>query len=58
MIGFDDIEIAEPLGLTTVRQPLRQSGARGADLLLAEIAGAATAVEELDTLTVVERRTT
>jgi len=58
VIGFDDIEIAEPLGLTTVRQPLRQSGARGADLLLALIAGAATGAGELDVLSVVERRTT
>jgi DNA-binding LacI/PurR family transcriptional regulator len=58
VIGYDDIEIAEPLGLTTVRQPLRQSGARGADLLLAKIAGAATQPTELDALAVVERRTT
>jgi LacI family transcriptional regulator len=58
VIGFDDIEIAAPLGLTTVRQPLRQSGACGADLLLAAIAGAPVQPAELDTLTVVERRTT
>jgi len=58
VIGFDDIEAAELLGLTTVRQPLRESGARGADLLLAAIAGAAPPAEELDALTVVERRTT
>jgi DNA-binding LacI/PurR family transcriptional regulator len=58
VIGFDDIEAAELLGLTTVRQPLRQSGARGAELLLGAIAGAAPPAEELDALTVVERRTT
>jgi DNA-binding LacI/PurR family transcriptional regulator len=58
VIGFDDIEAAELLGLTTVRQPLRQSGARGAELLLGAIAGAAAPAEELDALTVVERRTT
>ena len=31
VIGFDDTDIAAALGLSTVRQPLRQSGARGAD---------------------------
>jgi LacI family transcriptional regulator/LacI family repressor for deo operon, udp, cdd, tsx, nupC, and nupG len=58
VIGFDDIELAEPLGLTTVRQPLRQSGARGADILLAAIAGMPARRAELDALTVVTRRTT
>jgi DNA-binding LacI/PurR family transcriptional regulator len=58
VIGFDDIEIAEPLGLSTVRQPLRQSGACGADILLAAIAGAPAHPAQLDALTVVARRTT
>jgi DNA-binding LacI/PurR family transcriptional regulator len=58
VIGFDDIEIAEPLGLTTVRQPLRQSGARGADLLLGAIAGGAPPTQRLAALEVVARRTT
>ena len=58
VIGFDDIEIAEPLGLTTVRQPLRQSGARGADLLLGAIAGASPPARPLAPLEVVARRTT
>lgn len=39
VVGFDDIDTAEYLGLTTVRQPLFESGARGAELLLAAIAG-------------------
>ncbi len=34
VIGYDDIEIAEYLGLTTIRQSLFESGARGAELLL------------------------
>lgn len=34
VIGFDDIEIAEYLDLTTVRQLLYQSGRRGVELLL------------------------
>src|SRR3954447_7681190 len=58
VIGFDDIEIAEPLGLSTVRQPLRQSGACGADILLGAIAGAPARPAHLDALTVVARRTT
>jgi DNA-binding LacI/PurR family transcriptional regulator len=34
LIGYDDIEIAEYLGLTTVRQMLYESGQRGVELLL------------------------
>ena len=39
VIGFDDIEIAAYAGLTTVRQPLFESGRRGAELLLQALAG-------------------
>jgi LacI family transcriptional regulator/LacI family repressor for deo operon, udp, cdd, tsx, nupC, and nupG len=58
VMGFDDIEVAALLGLTTVRQPLRQSGAHGADLLVAAIEGRPAPVAQLDALTVMERRTT
>ena len=58
VIGFDDIEMAAPMGLTTVRQPLYETGARGAPLLLAALAGGTEPVEELKELSVVERRTT
>jgi LacI family transcriptional regulator/LacI family repressor for deo operon, udp, cdd, tsx, nupC, and nupG len=58
VIGFDDIEMAAVMGLTTVRQPLYETGARGADLLLAALAGGAQPVQELKTLRVIERRTT
>jgi DNA-binding LacI/PurR family transcriptional regulator len=34
VIGFDDIEVAAYVGLTTVRQPLHDSGVRAAELLL------------------------
>jgi LacI family transcriptional regulator len=34
VVGFDDVELARWAGLTTVRQRLRDSGARGAELLL------------------------
>jgi DNA-binding LacI/PurR family transcriptional regulator len=39
VIGFDDLEVAEVARLTTVRQPLRESGVRAAELLLALVAG-------------------
>src|SRR5262249_10829342 len=40
VVGFDDIEIAAYVGLTTVRQPLFGSGRRGGQLLLPILAGA------------------
>lgn len=59
VIGFDDIELAAVVGLTTVRQELRQSGHLGAELLLAAIERAPEpARRQLDPLRVVERRTT
>jgi DNA-binding LacI/PurR family transcriptional regulator len=60
VIGFDDIEMAAAVGLSTVRQPLRQTGARGADLLLRALDGQAGPApgERLAPLVVIERRTT
>jgi DNA-binding LacI/PurR family transcriptional regulator len=58
VIGFDDVEEASVLGLTTVRQPLRETGKRGVELLLSAIEGRDVApVEELASLAVIERRT-
>jgi DNA-binding LacI/PurR family transcriptional regulator len=34
VVGYDDIEVAEYLGLTTIRQSLFESGQRGVELLL------------------------
>ncbi|HJR25301.1 MAG TPA: LacI family DNA-binding transcriptional regulator [Acidimicrobiales bacterium] len=39
VIGFDDIELSAYVGLTTVRQPLYDSGFLGAQLLLDAVAG-------------------
>ena len=39
VIGFDDIELSAHLGLTTVRQPLFESGRLGVELLLQALAG-------------------
>ena len=37
VVGYDDIEAADYVGLTTVRQQLFESGRLGAEILLAEI---------------------
>ena len=37
VIGYDDIEAADYVGLTTIRQQLFESGRRGAEILMAEI---------------------
>jgi len=59
VIGFDDVDLAEIVGLTTIRQPLREGGALAADLLLAAIEnGASVPARTVQPLTVVERRTT
>jgi LacI family transcriptional regulator len=39
VIGFDDIEMAAAMNLTTVRQPLRETGRLGAAMLLAALEG-------------------
>jgi DNA-binding LacI/PurR family transcriptional regulator len=59
VIGFDDVDLAEIMGLTTIRQPLREGGALAADLLLAAIEhGVFDPVVEVQELSLVERRTT
>lgn len=59
VVGFDDVEAASYMGLTTVRQPLFESGRRGAELLLQALAGKPLAVRsETLPLELVVRRTT
>ena len=58
VVGFDDTEIAEIAGLTTVRQPLEESGAEGMALLLAELAGELRRIDMPLGVEIVERRTT
>ena len=59
VIGFDDIEAAGYVGLTTVRQPLVESGRRGARLLLDVLAGHPVApLQELLPLELIVRGTT
>jgi DNA-binding LacI/PurR family transcriptional regulator len=59
VIGFDDIDMAAAIGLSTVRQPLFATGVRGADLLVSAIEGEGTLMPDgLEPLSVVARRTT
>jgi LacI family transcriptional regulator, galactose operon repressor len=59
VVGFDDIEVAGYVGLTTVRQPLEESGRRGARLLLEALDGGSGApLGELLPLELVVRGTT
>ena len=59
VVGYDDIEIAEYLHLTTIRQQLVQSGIRGAQLLLEEINVQATSPQEIILPTeLIQRKTT
>jgi LacI family transcriptional regulator len=59
VIGFDDIELAGYVGLTTVHQPLFESGELGARLLLDAVSGELPpAVEHVIPIELVERVTT
>jgi LacI family transcriptional regulator len=39
VVGFDDLEVAAYVGLTTVHQPLEESGRRGVERLVAAVRG-------------------
>jgi LacI family transcriptional regulator len=59
VVGFDDVEVAAYVGLTTVRQPLEESGRRGVERLVDAIRGRdrGPLEQELE-LELVVRRTT
>jgi DNA-binding LacI/PurR family transcriptional regulator len=59
VVGYDDIDLAALMGITTVRQPLERSGRRVADLVVQAIGGSALSpfVEEME-LELVVRTTT
>lgn len=58
VIGFDDLDSAEHAGLTTVRQPLFESGLLGADLLVRLLEGASLESSDIALEhTVIERTT-
>jgi LacI family transcriptional regulator len=58
VVGFDDVEFADYIGLTTVRQPLEESGRVAVDLLLARLADRSRPVQRVTLpLTLVQRET-
>jgi DNA-binding LacI/PurR family transcriptional regulator len=57
VVGYDDIEIARYTGLTTIAQPLEESGAVGAHLLLSALDGGEVAGRELPVRLVVRSTT-
>ena len=59
VVGFDDIEVAEYLGLTTVRQPLYESGLRSVSLMLDAIENVDQSPAEVELpVQLIQRRTT
>jgi DNA-binding LacI/PurR family transcriptional regulator len=58
VVGYDDIEIARYAGLTTIAQPLEESGAIGAHLLLGALDGEGASGRQLPVRLVVRSTTT
>jgi len=59
VVGYDDGELAEALDLTTVRQPLEESGSVAANLLMDRLGGGTSSTRDVDLrLTITERGTT
>jgi DNA-binding LacI/PurR family transcriptional regulator len=59
VVGFDDSDIAEPLGLTSVHQPLEESGEIAAQILLDQLKDPGRSSRHTTlSLTVVEREST
>jgi DNA-binding LacI/PurR family transcriptional regulator len=58
IIGFDDIDMAEYFGLTTVHQPLDESGRIGAELLISRLTDPSQTIQHIQLpLSIVERET-
>jgi DNA-binding LacI/PurR family transcriptional regulator len=59
VVGYDDVELADHLGLTTIHQPLFESGVRAVQRLLVAIGGhPMAALREVQDVELVTRRTT
>ncbi len=59
VIGFDDIDVAEHVDLTTIRQHLDESGRLAAEILLARISESQRPLQHINLpLTLIERQTT
>ena len=58
ILGFDDLDIAEYMGLSTIRQPLDESGKVAAELLFSRITNPNRSVQHIRLpLTLIERET-
>lgn len=58
VVGFDDIDISDYIGLTTIRQPLEESGRVAVDLLLSRLADPSRPAQDVWLpLTLVKRQT-
>jgi DNA-binding LacI/PurR family transcriptional regulator len=58
IIGFDDIDLADYIGLTTIRQHLDESGRVAAELLLSRLAGRSKSIQHIHLpLEIIERET-
>jgi LacI family transcriptional regulator len=57
VVGFDDLPVAARAGLTTIRQPIFDVGARAADLLLERMSGKPASSALISTDLVVRRST-
>ncbi|MFN8414482.1 MAG: LacI family DNA-binding transcriptional regulator [Anaerolineales bacterium] len=58
VIGFDDIDVAEHVDLTTIRQHLDESGRLAAEILLARIGESSRPLQHINLpLTLIERQT-
>ena len=58
VVGFDDSDIAEPLGLTSVRQPLEESGELATETLLAQLANPRRSLKHITLKLSLAERTT
>lgn len=59
VVGFDDIDVADYIGLTTIRQPLEESGRVAVDLLLSRLADPTRPAQDVWLpVTLVQRATT
>jgi LacI family transcriptional regulator len=59
VVGFDDGELAEQLGLTTIRQPFEESGRIAAETLVAQLADPSLPARQISLeLSLVRRQTT
>lgn len=59
VVGFDDIDVADLVGLTTIRQPLEESGRLAVEVLLNHFADPQRSIQQIELpVTLIQRETT